>query len=74
MLQVAYETTVDLQLIGWQAFEIEQARIAGTKIVDGDIHAHLDQPLENLLTGAHIVHGGAFSDFQGQAIGRQLVA
>ena len=73
VLQLVHEAAVDLQLGGRQALQVQQARIAGAEVVDGNGHAQAGQALEHRQAGLGVTHGRRFGHFQRQAGRRHVV-
>nr|AAP22952.1 hypothetical protein 1 [Rhizobium arachis] len=61
-----HERAVDLQFGGRHAFQVQQAGIARAEVVDGNVHAHRGQVVEDRQAGVDVLHRRGLGDLQGQ--------
>ena len=73
-LQGSDKAPVNLELVGGEALEVEQAGVAGAEVVDGDAKAELGQTVEDGEALLGLLHGGGFGDLQGQVTGLEPMA
>src|SRR4029077_4308621 len=64
--QIAHEAAVDLQGVDAPALQVRKARVAGTEVVNGDMHAQLAQLSDRILAR---LAGARFAPFEYRALG-----
>ncbi len=65
--EVAHETAVDLEVVDAPSLQVRQARIARSKIVDGQLHAQLTQPRHRVLVR---LSGAPFTPLEHRTLGQ----
>ncbi len=77
--QVTHKSSIDLQFRGREPLQIKKTGISGAEIINGNLHAHIVQFLQNHQARRGILHRGGLSHFERQIsrldrIARQNVA